>query len=77
MVKRWIQKAVQRPGRLHKSLKIPKGQKIPMQLLNAIIKAKAGDTIKNPTSVGIKKIKVTRRIERRAILARNLKKIKR
>jgi len=69
----WIQKALSRRGSLHKSLDIPKEKKIPMQLLNAIIKAKAGDTIKNPTSVGKKIIKVTRRLERRSILARNLK----
>jgi len=73
MVNNWIQKAVLKPGSLHKSLDIPKPTKIPMTLINAIIKAKAGDTIKNPTSVGKKIIKVTRRLERRAILARNLK----
>jgi len=76
MVKRWIQKAVQRPGRLHANLGIPKSEKIPMKLLDAIVKAKAGDTITNPASVGKKKIKVTRKIEQRAILARNLKGIK-
>jgi len=72
MVKKWIQKAIHRPGSLHKNLGIPKDKKIPASLLNAIIKAKAGDTIKNPTSVGNKKIKVTRKIEQRAILVRNL-----
>jgi len=77
MVKRWIQRAIHRPGRLHFVLEIPKQEKIPMSLLNAIIKAKAGQTIKNPTSVGKKKILVTRRIEQRAILARNLKNLKR
>ncbi|MEN7982468.1 MAG: hypothetical protein ABFQ65_03390 [Nanoarchaeota archaeon] len=75
MVKRWIQRAIHRPGKLHRDLGIPKSEKIPMQLLNTIIKAKAGQTIKNPTSKGSKKIKVTRKIEQRAILARNLKKI--
>lgn len=73
MVKRWIQRALHRPGKLHSDLGIPKGEKIPMPLLNAIIKAKAGDIIKNPTRVGHRKIKVTRKIEQRAILARNLK----
>ena len=76
MVKRWIQRAVHRPGKLHSDLGIPKDQKIPMQLLNTIIKSKAGQTIKNPTSKGNKKIKITRKIEQRAILARNLKKLK-
>jgi len=76
MVKRWIQEAVHRPGRLHVNLGIPKEEKIPMKLLDAIVQAKAGDTITNLTSVGKKKIKVTRKIEQRAILARNLKRIK-
>lgn len=75
MVEKWIQRAIKRPGRLHRDLGIPKGTKIPMKLLDAIIKAKAGDVIKNPTKVGNKKILVTRRIEQRAILVRNLKNI--
>ena len=76
MVKRWIQRAVHRPGKLHSDLKIPEKEKIPMSLLNAIIRAKAGQTISNPTSVGKKRILVTRKVEQRAILARNLKRIK-
>ncbi len=76
MVRKWIQRAIHKPGKLHSDLGILKEEKIPMSLLNAIIKAKAGQTIKNPTSKGKKKIKVTRRLEQRAILARNLKKMK-
>ena len=76
MVKRWIQKAVHRPGKLHSDLGIVKGEKIPMSLLNEVVGAKAGQTIKNPTSKGRKRIKVTRRLEQRAILAKNLKNIK-
>ena len=72
---RWIQRAIHRPGKLHSDLGIPKAEKIPMSLLNSIVKAKAGQTIKNPTRVGKKKILVTRKIEQRAILARNLKRI--
>lgn len=72
MVRKWIQKAIHRPGSLHKDLEISKEKKIPSTLLNAIIKAEAGDTIKNPTSKGKKKIKVTRKLEQRAILVRNL-----
>jgi hypothetical protein len=72
MVRNWIQKAIHRPGSLHRDLGIPKDKKIPASLLNAIIKSHAGDTIKNPTSVGNKKIQVTRKIEQRAILVRNL-----
>lgn len=75
-MKFWIQKAIHRPGKLHKELDIPKDEKIPIQLLNKIIKAKAGQTIKNPTTKGKKKILVTRGLERRTILARNLRRIK-
>ena len=75
MTRFWIQKAISRPGKLHAELGIPRKEKIPMKLLNIIIKAKAGDTIKNPTTKGKKLIKVTRGIERRAILARNLKRL--
>lgn len=77
MVKNWISKAINKPGTLHRQLEIQKGVKIPMSLLNKIIKAKAGDIIKNPTKVGKKTIKVTRLLEERAILARNLKNISR
>ena len=76
MVRKWIQRAIHKPGKLHSDLGILKEEKIPMSLLNAIIKAKAGQTIKNPTSKGKKKIKVTRRLEQRAILAKNLKNLK-
>ena len=76
MVKMWIQKAIHRPGKLHSDLGISKDEKIPMSLLNSIIKAKAGQGITNPTSKGKKRILVTRKLEQRAILARNLKRIK-
>jgi len=76
MVKKWIQKAIHKPGKLHSDLGISKDEKIPITLLNAIIRAKAGQTIKNPTSKGRKRIKVTRQLEQRAILARNLKNMK-
>lgn len=75
MVFKWIQKLRLKKGVLHKQLGIPKTKKIPMQLLNKIISAKAGQTITNPTKLGRKRILVTGQIERRAILARNLKNI--
>ena len=75
MVVKWISKLHLKKGVLHRQLGISPDDKIPVQLLNKIISAKAGETIKNPTSKGHKKIKVTRQIERRAILARNLKNI--
>ncbi len=76
-MKKWIQKALKGHGSVHKQLGIPNDKKIPSSLLNRIIKAKAGDTIKNPSKMGKRNIKVTRLLERRAILAKNLKNIKR
>jgi len=75
MIKKWIQRAIHRPGKLHSELGIPKEETIPITLLNKIIKAQAGQTITNPTSKGKKRIKVTRKIEQRAILAKNLRKL--
>ncbi len=76
MKKKWIQKAIGKNRRsLHSTLGIKKDDKIPLSLLNKIIKAEAGDTIKNPSKKGKSKIEVSRTIEREAILARNLKKI--
>ena len=72
---KWIQKAGIKKGALSKQLDIPIAKNIPIGLLNKIIRAKAGDTITNPYKVGKKRIKVTRKLERRAILARTLKRL--
>ena len=48
-----------------------------MRLLDKIVRAKAGDVITNPSKLGKRRIKVTHLLERRAILARNLKRMKR
>ena len=77
MADKWIQKINLKKGTLHRQLGIPLDKKIPISLLNKIVSAKSGDMITNPTSLGKKKIKVTRVLERRAILARNLKNISR
>jgi hypothetical protein len=74
---KWIQKVGLKKGALSKQLGVPQSENIPMTLLNKIVKAQAGQTIKNPTKTGKKTIKVTRKLERRALLARNLKRIKR
>jgi len=73
----FIRKAIKRPGSLSRQLNIPIKKNIPITLLNKIIKAKAGQTIRNPTSMGKRRIKVTRLLERRAILARTLKRLPR
>ena len=77
MTRYWIQKAIKNPGALKGQLGIPKEKKIPTKLLKAIIQAKAGETIRNPTKVGKRRIKVTRKLERRAILAMNLRRLRR
>ena len=38
--KNWIQKAIKKPGSLRKSLKVKKGEKIPLSKLNKAAKAK-------------------------------------
>ena len=35
MAEKWIQKAIKKPGQLHKDLGIPSGKKIPASMLNA------------------------------------------
>ena len=72
---KFIQKIGLKKGSLSSQLKIPEKDNIPITLLNKIIKARAGDTIRNPTKSGKRRIKVTRLLERRAILARTLKKL--
>lgn len=63
-------------GALHQSLRIPMDKPIPSALLDKIAKAKSGDVIRNPTSVGKQVIRVTPKLERRAILAQTLRKLK-
>ncbi len=75
--KKWIKKAVRRPGALSKQLNIPILENIPITLLREIVAAKAGQTIRNPTMKGKRVIRVTRLLERMAIMAINLKSIKR
>jgi len=36
--KKWIQKAIKRPGQLHRDLGVPQGQKIPRSKLEAAAK---------------------------------------
>jgi len=75
--KKWIQKAIKRPGALSRALNIPIEENIPITLLRKIQKAKVGDIITNPTKKGKRKIKITRDLERQAIFAIILKSRKR
>ena len=74
--KKFIQKIKIKKGALSRQLGIPIKDNIPITLLNKIIKAKAGDTITNPTKSGKRRIKVTRLLERRSLLARTLKRFR-
>lgn len=38
MAKKWIQKAIKKPGALHEELHVPKGKKIPAKKLKAAAK---------------------------------------
>ena len=75
MVVKWIQKIGLKKGALHRQLGVPLDEKIPVGLLDVIIKAEVGDVVRNSAKVGFRRIRVTRKIERRAILARNLRKL--
>ena len=77
MVRKFIKKIGIKKGALSRQLGIPVERKIPILLLNKIISAKAGQTIRNPSKTGKRFIKVTSLLERRAILARNLKNFRR
>lgn len=39
MAEKWIQKAISKPGALHKQLGVPEGKKIPAKTLNKAAKA--------------------------------------
>lgn len=58
-----------KPGALHRALGIPQGQTIPKTLLERIKAAKVGSVITNPTRTGKRRIKVTAKLKRRAVLA--------
>jgi len=75
--KMWIQEAVKKKGALSRQLGIPEDDTIPVTLLRKIAKTPIGRTITNPTSKGKKRIKVTRLLKKRAVLALTLKKLKR
>ena len=76
MADKFLQKIKFKRGTLSRQLGIPIKKNIPIILLNKIIRAHAGQTIRNPSRSGKRVIKVTRLLERRAILARNLKNFK-
>ena len=76
MTKYWIKDAVGKSGTLSRQLQISIKENIPFTLLEKIRKTPIGTTITNPTTKGKKRIKVTRLLKQRAVLALNLKRIR-
>ena len=73
--KYWIQHAVKKPGALSRQLGIPVRDNIPKTLLEKIAKTAIGKTIRNPTKKGKRRIRVTRKLKKRAVLALTLKRL--
>ncbi len=74
--KKWIQKVGIKRGALSNQLGILEKDNIPVSLIEMIVSAKIGDVVINPSKKGKKKIKVTRLLKLRTVLAKNLKRIK-
>ena len=72
----WIQSAIKKPGALSRQLGIPIKKNIPISLLKKIRNAKIGSTITYPTKTGKRRIKVTRLLKKRAVLALTLKRLR-
>lgn len=72
----WVKRIKIKKGALSKQLGIPVGKRIPLSLLKKIQAARVGKIIRNPTKIGYKRIKITPKLERRAILAIRLKAMK-
>jgi len=72
----WIQSAIKKKGALSRELGIPIEKNIPISLLEKIRNAKIGSTITNPTKTGKRRIKVTRLLKKRAVLALTLKRLR-
>ena len=76
----WIQDAIKHRGALERFFKrklgIPIKKKIPEKLLKKIVAAKAGQTIVLKYGRKRARVKVTRLLERRAILALTLRKLR-
>ena len=71
----WIPRNMKR-GALSRQLGIPERDRIPVTLLKKIKNAEIGETITNPTKTGKRKIKVTKKLKKRASLALTLKKLR-
>ena len=68
MSKNWMQKAFKNAGKghFHRQLGVPKGEKIPIMLLRALVGTTNGHVCHNPTKTGHRTIKVTPLVKHRA-----------
>jgi len=73
----WIQDAIRHPGALSRQLGIPIDEDIPITLLRKIKSAEIGDVIRNPTKTGKRRITVTNKLKKRAVLALTLRELRR
>jgi len=76
--KKWIKTTLRKhkPGSLSRQLNIPVKDNIPFTLLEKIRQTQIGTTITNPTKSGKRRIKVTKLLKQRAVMALNLKRIR-
>lgn len=70
--RRWIHRAINRPGALRRQLRIPTDRPIPTELLRRIHDAQVGDTVR----VHGRQIRVTHLLKRRATLALTLRRFR-
>ena len=56
-VKKWIQKAISKPGALHKMLGVSMGKKIPMDMLEEATKAKGKKGKRARLAMTLKKLR--------------------
>ena len=73
MSEQWMQEAFKKhtEGSLHRQLGVPKNENLPISFLAKIVLTEINKTIKNPTKIGKKEVKVTRLLKRRAVAALN------
>lgn len=71
----FIAGAVKHPGALHRQLGVPKDERLPRTFLHRIQGADTGDTVENPTDIGVRSIKVTKLLKERVNLAITLERI--
>ena len=69
----WIHKTKMKKGALKRQLGIPEDEGVPKTFLEEIRRTEIGKTATNPTQRGKKRIKVTRLLKKRAVLALTLR----